>query len=1392
MIVYGRTTHAPILPLLAAAMVLLANPPGAPGQKLQMPGDPVMVSPSDASGHNPSYSTSGAAPFTTNGSILGEEPWTSASNGVVYSPTLGAHIRARFNTRSYGQEQGFLNLGTMRHWDMHGGVAFFDGQVNINEESHAGYNVGLGYRWKTLPLFSFSPDDEKIMGISFWSDGQHSGGQNFFPQVGAGLEFLGDRIDFRANGYAPVGSRQENRDVIVGATPTFTGNNISVATTGITDIALTVGEAELAARIADLEAWAFTGVYGMSGGGIEEVGGKIGLRGYATPDLALSIALTNDDEFDTRAVFNLTWFIGRTRAENCPCGTLDDRFREPVIRNDYVALAQREFNGTGTIATDTADDEAIRIVHVDGNAAAGGDGTFENPYNSLDSVAGTLEGDIILAHADSTIGGTISLLNDQTFFGEGGGAVFALSTNEFGSISLPETETGSSSGVVPILTGGGVSTVTVALNNTVRNLTFDGGTSAVVSALTGSNNANLSDLTISDMTSDAIALTTVSTEMDTTDIDGDSNTTETIALLGNVVIDNVTFDSVVGSDILIDATESINADENQGETVAISNITTTRDANANTSASIVLENTGGTTGDTVTISNYTFDGTNGGAFAFDTIQSQVNVTNSSITGGDVTGLGGMINITNTEGLSSGNSISFADTVTLTDVTGTAVNIVNNEIAVAFEGDITTGSTFSGGGVIVDGNQAMVNLGGPTPGSGGIQANNDTAVQILNSQFAVNVSANVDSNGTGNAVEIIDASDPTTDNSTAGVTISGNITNESGMALLIDDGDDDITILGTIMDDGASGASSGVLIQNRHADSQVIASGAITVDSDSTGGVRLIGNDATSRVDLGQLDITSEGVGFSANGGEVNMLSTNNTISTTDAEAINVSNTTTTNANGFTFDSVDVGGSATNAVTVQDFDGTVTINDGELTTLGEAVTITDASLVLSGVDIDAGGSTAINFMSTDATARTLSVLTMDANSGAILVNSSGGGGVTATLSDITEGAAFDFDVSGAGNLTASMTNVEGTGATTLDVAGTGNGSLTMNTVNTGSTIAANSTGGSSGNLTVTAINSGNTTAFTGVTVNDQGNGDATASFTNVTSTSGVDFDSAGAGSASLSVSGGSYGGDIDVNATNSDNLTANVTGNTTLTAGDVIIAAGNTGTFNSTITGVNAQAGGLTISTANSVTNATTTITNGTYNDAVDLDFDNNGTLTFTMTGATITTGADVTGLSMTLNPGFTSGNVTVSNNSVTTNDGVAYEFDYNGGAINYLLDNNTFINNSATLTTAVLDLAGSSTLNATVRNNTFTNSNVAAPLQFSIETTSGSPTVNYNMSANTANSGGGSGNGTFEITETSGTFGIFERDTTLNNVGNRNNGTVTFPSNVIGDFTDLVSPPATP
>jgi hypothetical protein len=129
--------------------------------------------------------------------------------------------------------------------------------------------------------------------------------------------------------------------------------------------------------------------------------------------------------------------------------------------------------------------------------------------------------------------------------------------------------------------------------------------------------------------------------------------------------------------------------------------------------------------------------------------------------------------------------------------------------------------------------------------------------------------------------------------------------------------------------------------------------------------------------------------------------------------------------------------------------------------------------------------------------------------------------------------------------------------------------------------------------------------------------------------------------------------------------------------------------------------------------------------------------------------------------------------------------------ITMLLDDNTFENASADVAddTANFSVGGGTTLNATIFDNMFTNT-VAAGDEFDMAANLAAANIQLNLSGNSANSGGGSGNGFFDLhNATGGTFDVFDKTNTFLNT--RNDGDVTRDPNDAA-FGDAAAAPPTP
>jgi hypothetical protein len=928
--------------LLAAA---IAVAPKAPAQNMVMPAA------EPASGDN------GAAPMSSSGDVS------------FFSQDLGTILRLRYSTESYGQEEGNFDVGSMQVITFDDSAIIADGQVTMNDKDGVGFNVGTTYRWLDTPMYS---PEGRVEGLGIFADGQHTEAGNFFPQIGLSMESLGELWDLRGNLYVPVGPRTQTGDFKPTNTIGFLANSLSELSQATVDTSFTVGELEIARRLGDdRDAWAFAGPYFVANSDDSAAGYKVGVRGYAYPDLLLQFAVSNDDIFHTEATFSLQWFVGRTRTNFQPAGNVEDRIREPVIRNDYVALNRSTAIG-GTPLTNT-DGTALRFVHVASSAAAGGNGTAEHPYNELDQAdgAGSQTGDIILAHSKSTFTTPIILQDNQKLFGEGNNFNLTVATLQRGTISIPETSPGAKSATRPLINiPSSTDAVTLANNNEIVNFDMNGqnnaGTRAIAAPAAGAGNPNIHDLAIMNTTGDAIMFKPTSF-VDTTDSNGNGSTTD-IIVPGNVTINNLTLTNIGGSGVHIDSTSPVDIslpNTTLQETIALSNITSTSTGGTATGVGINLENTH--SGHATTLSNYTYNGgtTSAGGLSLNNFNGTFDGSNSTLTGGASTGNGVQI-----LGATDSTNITFESTWAMNGIAGTDVNI-------------------DGGGAD--------SLGGTITFANAINNTAGRSISVQGTTTGANISfnGNITDSGTGILV-----------NSNAGGEIAfvgavtSNITTPNSTAILLTDN------TGTNID--FAGATGPVKITATGNVDGFVATGGGTISAGSTTN--------SISTETGQ-DLKITGMTIAAGGfnvGTVNRTGTgaitnaiqleNNTGSGTPAGAIVIGNTTDTAAG----DSGTIKGGTLDAITIKD----------------------SANVSITGLKIDNTGNSTIagiHVEKTTTAAMTTDLSTLETDGGAVGIDTfgPGTGAVTMTINDTAiNGAA----IAGARFTNLAAGTVTGTGVT----------------------------------------------------------------------------------------------------------------------------------------------------------------------------------------------------------------------------------------------------------------------------------------------------------------------------------------------------------------------------
>ncbi len=717
----------------------------------------------------------------------GDVPFTSVVDSSSYLGQTPLRIWQR--TRGYGEETAETMLGT--HWaaPLQMGLGFIDGNLRIgNSDTDFSVNFGGGFRWRNDDFFTGSP---RIFGVSVWYDGEDTRLNNWFNQIGVSFERLGPLVDLRLNANIPLEDSKQSSNVLFTGDTIYTGNNLAQGTLVSSDVTLRVVDFEVAPRLFNLNAWAYAGGYQMDGQGISELGRKGGVRGYIYNDLALDVGVMDDDQFGTNTVVQVIWTPGRTAANISNWQhDIDDRMREQVYRNPYIAVDQVQ--STGAIALTNANGDPIRVVHVDSSAAAGGTGTFESPLNDLNTIqANSQVGDIILVHSTSSFTGQhVTLQDAQRLLGEGNSLTHTVFTSELGTITLPETSPGASAlarpifnnadGAAAVVLSGGNTNVSTLAGMEVSNFDIVGGARGIYSP-TGVGGVNINRLAISGTTGDGIELTPL--------IETLANNSKRVRF--TPTIDDVTFTNIGGDDIDLNVTNAEPASTAIVETIAISDIGSTNPGNiANRGVGIRLTQNKRA----ATIQNFNWNGGTTGEGAL-RIEGAAGVTQGAVTMNGTNAItGGQTGVAG-EGyairLENGSATHTVSGTTITNTGGASIIASGGTANMNFTGFIE--QTANNASILSainghDGNLTFTKLAANTSV---INATAGDGLQFDNADGVYTFNDNVTMVGTSAAVTAVN-------DSTAVITINdGTFTDTTGDTLVFDGSSANMTFRGLI-------------------------------------------------------------------------------------------------------------------------------------------------------------------------------------------------------------------------------------------------------------------------------------------------------------------------------------------------------------------------------------------------------------------------------------------------------------------------------------------------------------------------------------------------------------------------------------------------------------------
>lgn len=373
---------------------------------------------------------------------------------------------------------------------------FIDPRILVPYTGQYATNVGVGFR-------QYNDELDRIFGASFWYDFDGSYTRKYH-QYGVSLESLGKYVDFRLNAYLP-----NNSDAILAGQSAnqvvFIGDTVSLSHSSLFQTALRGGDFEVGGAlpyVGDFGVRTYVGAYLLDAPSVgTTTGAKFRADALVTQDMALQVGVTHDTFFGTNVTGAVTLSLPFSRPTAW--------FRRPPVKNrlyapterSYRIAVQQRIENSYQALTNPADNQPFRVAHVLNTAGAGGNGSFETPFNTLPASVASGVDIIFVQRGNGTTTGLntgITLANNQRLLGDG---VLHTITAVEGVFTLP----GSTNGLVPNLTNTNVlipgqivnqNVVTLANNNEVSGFNM---VASKGNGIRGSGNSdfNINRVTIS-------------------------------------------------------------------------------------------------------------------------------------------------------------------------------------------------------------------------------------------------------------------------------------------------------------------------------------------------------------------------------------------------------------------------------------------------------------------------------------------------------------------------------------------------------------------------------------------------------------------------------------------------------------------------------------------------------------------------------------------------------------------------------------------------------------------------------------------------------------------------------------------------------------------------------
>lgn len=282
---------------------------------------------------------------------------------------------------------------------------FLDMRFVRDNKSSREYNLGLGYRH--LMPNTYLAKEPLILGVYGFYDYRLSPKRNVFRQATFGIEALNTWFEGRINGYYPTRRQYNIGSVATGNTSgAFVGHFYFLSRNAQlqTEAAMPGFDAEVGTRIPipfidDQYQWRiFLGGYQFKRKGFKNASGPrvrttflinnpFEKWGLPNAKIKLGAEIAKDTVRGTQSFLEfglrILWAVSGKNLEN----ETDRLFQQPIQRDVDVVSQQRTTDVESRLQ---ANETPFTFYHVNQNASAGGDGTAESPFTSLQDAADAL------------------------------------------------------------------------------------------------------------------------------------------------------------------------------------------------------------------------------------------------------------------------------------------------------------------------------------------------------------------------------------------------------------------------------------------------------------------------------------------------------------------------------------------------------------------------------------------------------------------------------------------------------------------------------------------------------------------------------------------------------------------------------------------------------------------------------------------------------------------------------------------------------------------------------------------------------------------------------------------------------------------------------------------